>query len=202
MQALLSNRYVIVMIAVISYLATSVVLLLSQRWMTHPAHTGDFVPKPYAGPSWSYINPELDQMLAELRRERESLSQREQQLNDLAVRLQAERQEINQVTQTVHRMQMELENLVLKVKEEEAPNLKKLAKLYSSMTPEGAAGIVRELPDDSIVKIFTTMREAEVAPILEQLAKTSPIEAKRAALLTERLRSVLPKPAVPAKGQP
>src|SRR5258706_16071606 len=60
-------------------------------------------------PSWEFFNPELDRLVTELKKEKEALSTREQQLNELAARLEAERAEINIVTQTVARLQKEFD---------------------------------------------------------------------------------------------
>lgn len=193
MQALLSNRLVLVVLGVLSYVGTTVALLRPHRFLPPATHAETAAPAaPVAvGPSWNFSNPEMDQLLAELRRERENLALREKQLNEWALRLQAERLEINQVTQTVHRMQMELDRTILRVKEEETANLKKLARLYATMSPEGAMNILRAMPDDSVLKIFTFMKESETAPILEAMSKVGPEEVKRVAAMTERLRLTL-----------
>jgi flagellar motility protein MotE (MotC chaperone) len=142
-------------------------------------------------PSWEFSNPELDQLIADLRAQKAALAAREQQLNELAIRLKAEREEIGVVTQSVARLQAEFDRNVVRVKDEEVANLKKLAKMYAAMTPEGAANILKELPDDDMVRIFSFMKDSETAPILELLAGQGPEQAKRGARITERLRMSL-----------
>ncbi len=142
-------------------------------------------------PSWEFNNPELDQLITDLRAQREALTTRERQLNELAVRLQAEREEIGIVTQRVAQMQMEFDRNVVRVREEEAPNLKRLAKIYAAMSPDGAVSILKEMKDDEIVQILAFMKDSETAPILELLAKVGVAEAKRAAQISERLRVAL-----------
>jgi flagellar motility protein MotE (MotC chaperone) len=142
--------------------------------------------------AWDFRNPELDLIMAELKTQKESLAAREAQLKELAARLQNERQEINQLTQSVYQVQLEFDQNVTRVKAEEVINLKKLAKVYSAMTPEGAVAIFKELDDASIVKIAKFMKESETAPILELLAKQGEAEAKRTAAISERLRNSLP----------
>jgi flagellar motility protein MotE (MotC chaperone) len=147
------------------------------------------------GPSWEYKNPEVGQLIDDLRKQKEALALREQQLKEFEARLQTERIELNQITQRVGLMQSEFDRLVVEVKKEEVPNLKKLAKNYSSMSPDGAANILKELTDAQLVKILTLMKEAESGPILEALGKGSDADSKRAALLTERMRLTLSKNA-------
>ncbi|HTH47186.1 MAG TPA: hypothetical protein VMB21_06720 [Candidatus Limnocylindria bacterium] len=137
---------------------------------------------------WDPQNPEVEQLVKELREEKEALAKRESGLNELASRLQVERQEIDRVAQNVQRMQTDFEKSLTKVKGDEVGNLKKLAKMYSNMTPDGAAKIFRELDDDSVGKILLLMKEAEAAAMLEAMAKQGEPEARRAAALSERLR--------------
>ena len=78
---------------------------------------------------------------------------------------------------------------MFRIKEDEAGNLKKLAKMYASMEPAGAAKILRELDDAVVVKILTLLKEPETAQILESFTRMGEAETKRAAALTEHLRS-------------
>lgn len=148
------------------------------------------------GPSWDFTNPEVDQLVLELKKERAALAERERQLDEFAARIKAEQAELNATTQRVHQLQRELDQTFVRVQEEETANLKKLAKVYSGMTPEGAASILKQLDETTIVKILVFMKEEQTAPILETLAKLGDAEAKLAASISERLRlAVFRKPA-------
>ena len=143
---------------------------------------------------WSFDTAEIDGLVKELREEREMLARREKDLNALAERLRAERIELTQLTQAVHRMQVEFDQSVSRVAEEETGNLKKLAKTYSVMEAEGAAAIFKQMDDASVVKIMVFMKDQETSPIIAALAKGGETDAKRAADLTEKLRvAVVPK---------
>jgi len=147
-----------------------------------------------AGPSWAFQNPELNQLMAELKDEREAMRVRAAQLNELEARLNTERQEICLVTQTVYRLRKDLDATVSRVTDEEGVNLKKLAKVYATMSPAGAARILKEMDDDQIVKILALMKEAESAPILEGFGQGDKQDAKRVALISNRLRLTVPPP--------
>jgi len=152
-----------------------------------------------AGPSWTFQNAEMSQMVAELKDEREALVARARQLDELEARLNAERQEINTVTQTVYRLRADFDGVVTRVADEEAANLKKLARVYAAMSPEGAARILKEMDDEQLVRIIALMKEAESAPILEGLGQGGRDDARRAAMLSDRLRLTLTpkKPSTP-----
>jgi flagellar motility protein MotE (MotC chaperone) len=87
-------------------------------------------------------------------------------------------------------LQTDFDQNVLRIRDEETANLKKLAKVYSAMEPENAAKILAEMDDVSIIKIMVFMKEAETASIWEAFAKKGQPEAKRAAALSDRLRLV------------
>ena len=139
------------------------------------------------GSFWQSHNPETDQLLQEIRRAKADLAKREAELRELATRLQAERAEINTVTQRVAQLQTEFDQNVIRVREEEVPTLKKMAKLYTSMTPEAALAIFKEMDDQSVAKIFKTMKESDTAPLLEAMTKQGEAQAKRAAAISEAL---------------
>jgi flagellar motility protein MotE (MotC chaperone) len=151
------------------------------------------------GPSWNFENPEMAQLIGELKDQREALRARALQLDELEARLKAERQEIYAVTQAVFHVKTNIDATVTRVTQDEVGNLKKLAKVYATMSPEGAARILREMEDDQLVKILALMKESESAPILESLGQGTKDETKRAALLSNRLRLVIASTS-PAKG--
>ena len=150
------------------------------------------------GPSWNFFNPEMDQIVADLKTEREAVSLKEKQLEELAARLRAERAGLDDEVKKVTMLQHKVDREVLRIKEGEAGNLKKLAKMYALMEPAGAAKIFRELDDVVVVKILTLMKEPEIAAILESFARLGDAETKRAADFSEHLRAADPTKA-PAK---
>jgi flagellar motility protein MotE (MotC chaperone) len=140
---------------------------------------------------WERHNPEVDQLIQELQKEKKDLTKREAELRELETRLQAERSEINQVTQRVAQLQIEFDQNVTRIKEDEMPNLKKLARMYSSMSPAGVSAILKELDDQTVVKILTLMKEEESAPLLDAMAREGDAQTKRAANISEALRKTI-----------
>lgn len=143
------------------------------------------------GPSWDFFNPELDQIVADLKSERDTITSREKQLNELATRLKAERAELDDALKGMKKIQEQVDKNLFRIKEDEAGNLKKLAKMYAAMEPASAARILRELDDTIVVKILTLMKEPETALILESLSRLGEAETKRAAAISENLRSAV-----------
>jgi flagellar motility protein MotE (MotC chaperone) len=141
------------------------------------------------GPAWDFFNPELDQIVSDLKAERDALAAREKQLGELEARLRAERAELEGALKNIKTLQQQVDRDLFRIKEDEAGNLKKLAKMYAAMEPAGAAKILRELDDVVVVKILTLVKEAEGALILESFARLGDAETKRAAILSEHLRA-------------
>jgi len=150
-------------------------------------------------PSWKFRNPEMDQWIQEIKREKEALAQREQQLNELETRLNAERQELSVVTQAVSQMQADFDKNVVRLNAQDADNLKRQAKLLASMTPEGAAATLTEMGDDDVVRILFTMKADDASIALDTLSKSGKEQAKRAATIIERMRRTLPPTTVKSK---
>ena len=140
------------------------------------------------GPSWDFNNPEADQLIGELKIEKKAVDERQQQLDDLATRLNTERAELGQVIQSVRQLQSEFDKAVLRVKDEETGNLKKLAKVYAAMSPDVAASILEQLDNQAIVKIMIFLKDGESAAILESMAKKGDEAARRTAQISEQIR--------------
>jgi len=155
---------------------------------------GDEEPAAHAnikGASWDFFNPELDEVIADLKTERDTLATREKQLNELATRLKAERAELDDQLKGIKKIQEQVDKNLFRIKEDEAGNLKKLAKMYTAMEPASAARILRELDDTIVVKILTLVKEPETALILESLSRMGEAETRRAAAISESLRSAV-----------
>ena len=151
-------------------------------------------------PSWQFRNPEFDQWIEEIRHEKEALALRELQLKELQTRLETERQELTVVTQMVFQLQSDFDKNVLRIKDQEIDNIKRQAKVLSSMSPEAAAGLLNQMQEDEAVQILFTMKPDEASAILESLSKVGKAESKRAADMTERMRRALPPDPGRAKG--
>jgi len=196
MLRLLKSAWTLPLVGGFLYLGTTAAVLC----LTHferPASLADAKLSPNDSPSWNFRNPEFEQWIQELKQERDNLAQRAQQLQELQKRLDAERQEILSVTQTVHQLQMEFDKSVVRIKDQELDNLKHQTKIVGAMSPEGAAAMLNEMPEAQSVGVLFMLKPDAASLILDTLSKMGKTEAKRAAELTERIKQVLPPPASP-----
>ncbi len=200
----------VILLGALIYLGTTAVLVIKAKDQIVPkpvvqADVDEEVPKPVAvtrGPSWEFVNPDLDEMVAELKQQKQDMEAERKTLLELSQRIQSERQELIQITQQVHRIQKEIDQAIIRVRDDEGVNLKRLAKTYSGMTPEGAATVMKGLDDVSLVKVLLYMKETEAAPILEGIARKGEPDAKRMALISERLRLAQMNRTKPAPASP
>jgi flagellar motility protein MotE (MotC chaperone) len=189
----LQSSWFVALAGCLLYLATTVVILNPSKFAG-----AQFMKPDYSAdddPSWKFRNPEFDQWVAQIKSEKSSLDLREQNLNQLQTRLNAELQEISTVTQTVAQLQETFDQNVIRFKAQDEDNIKHQAKLMAAMSPEGAIAMLDQMPDDDAVRILYTMKTDEASLILDTLSKMGVAQAKRAAKLTERLQQVLPPPA-------
>jgi flagellar motility protein MotE (MotC chaperone) len=194
----LQSSWMTALVGCLLYLGVTAAMIKPLQFPELPSGAELAGPKRSAAdaPSWKFHNPEFDQWVAEIKREKESLGLREQQLRDLQTRLESEREELNTATQTINQLQAEFDKNVIRIKDQEVENLKRQAKVISGMSAEGAAGVLNQMPEDEAVRILFTMKADEASLILETLSKLGKIEARRAAVITEKLRHTLP----PASG--
>ncbi len=178
------------LLGMLLFLGTSAMLTIKGA-ASIPTHQAEEEPGPVAdtkGPSWSFFNPEMDQIIADLKAEKTAIAAKEKQLAELSSRVTAEKAELDEALRTVKRMQDQVDRNVIQIKEDEVANLKRLAKMYSTMEPPGAARILKEIDDSVVVKVLTLMKEPETAAILDAFARMGEPETKRAATIAETLR--------------
>lgn len=174
------------------YLGTTAAILNPSKFASFRPPAPDYSAE--NDPSWKFRNPEIDQWLSQMKNEKDKLDSRQEQLNELQTRLNAELQEISTATQTVSQLQDNFNRDVIRFKAQETDNVKHQTKLMSAMSPDGAIAMLKQMPDDDAVRILFTMKNDVASAILDSWSKESPEDARRAAQLTQKLREVLPTP--------
>lgn len=187
---ILQSSWLTALLGCLLYLGTTLALIQPEKFAA--AHLVPSDRSATDDPSWKFKNPEIDQWVAQMKDEKEALALREQQLNEWQSRLDAERQEISTVTQAVAQVQSDFDQNVIRFRAQEVDNVKHQAKLIAAMSPAGAAAMFGEMADDDVVRILFIMKTDEASTILDTMSKLGKPEAQRAAVLTGRLRQVLP----------
>ena len=187
---ILQSSWLTALLGCLLYLGTMLALVRPDKFAA--AHLVPSDRSAADDPSWKFKNPEIDQWIAQMKDEKEAVALREQQLKEWQTRLEAERQEISTVTQTVANLQADFDKNVIRFRAQESDNIKHQAKLMAAMSPAGAAALFTEMKDDAVVRILFTMKTDEASSILETMSKLGKAEAQRAGALTAQLQQVLP----------
>ena len=194
MSRALQNPLTILVVACLIFFGTTFLLLRSlpigqiALASKEPLNAGD-------DPSWKFHNPDIDQWVSQIKNERDSLAVREQNLKEWETRLAAESREIAAVTQAVTRTQADFDKRVLLYTDQQKDNVKKQLKVIADMSPDGAATMLNEMPDDEVAQMLYTMKPDVSGAILDAMSKLGGAPAKRAATLTERIKDILPVPS-------
>jgi hypothetical protein len=80
---------------------------------------------------------------------------------------------------------------VVKLEADEVENLKRLAKVYATLTPDAAVNIFRDLDDSTVVKILFFMKSDTVGAVLQEMATANggvAEQVRRAAKISDMLR--------------
>jgi flagellar motility protein MotE (MotC chaperone) len=140
---------------------------------------------------WDFWTIEIDNLASELKEEKGRQHKQAELLDQRAARLDAEQQELEKLRQSIENMRKEIGQKVIEIRVDETKNLRSLAQTYTNLTPKAAVAIIREMDDNTVVKILSLMKPDVIAPIFEEMSRTSDKDgllARRVATLSEKLR--------------
>jgi flagellar motility protein MotE (MotC chaperone) len=169
--------------------------LLYLRGDRFNATAGLLEDKPLPITLWTFKSAPVDNLVHELKKEKEELDARETDLGKLEARVQSEKKELEKVRSDIEAMRDEISQRIPRIEESEAKNVKDLAKTYSSVKPTAAVAIFKEMSDDSVVKILSFMKAETAGAILAEMSRQQEKDesmAKRAARISDKLRLLEP----------
>ncbi len=133
---------------------------------------------------------EYSSMLDELKKQKEILNQKELLLDRQSDRINKLELELQVARKQLEKLQDETAVNITQMEENEKRNLRKLAKVYSSMDPEQAATIIARLDDDTIANILILMKERQAAKLLGSFGDQNAESKQRAALISKKIRTM------------
>ena len=190
---LLQSGWALALIATLLSLGTTTVLVIPELSKLTPPTVVAQEKLVLPAKLWSFKTDAMDELIKDLTTERAKLAEDEKRAIAMQNRAAAERSELDKKKAEIQAIRDEIDQRVVEIQESEVKNLKTLAQTYSAMNPSAAVAILRELDEDTAVKILSTMKVDRVGPILGEMAKTAdrPGEdsmPKRAARITDKLR--------------
>lgn len=193
MASLVISRWMAPLLGGLLYLGTTALLLHPGKFH-RDASARSGILTPSNDPSWRFRNPEFEQWVRELKTERAALAGERKELDELRLRLQAERQEMFTATQAISHLQQGFDRSILRFADQQKENTRHQAKVIAGMSPEGAALLLTETPQPEAVRMLFALKPDQSAGILDALTKKGTSGAKLAAQLADDLKKVLPEP--------
>ncbi len=193
---MLKSSWFLALLGIVLGIGTTagVILMNQEDLLTTPTHAAPKAPVPANAPrDWVFWTDEINKLALDLKDEREALEQREKEIEAFEKRVAGEREELRKVRAELDVMRREVIDNIPKIEASEKQNVKNLAKTYSTMKPQDAVSVMRELDDSSVVKILASMKADVVGTIFQEMAKAKDNDgtlAVRAARLSEQLRLV------------
>lgn len=140
--------------------------------------------------------------LAETLKQREiKIKENEERVQRQMMLMEKEKQELTKIRneiETLHQtiaanITKNVEYYIPLIKDAEKKNLKKMAKMFETLSPENANPIMARMPDQTLVIVLSFMKPRSSGKLLAGYAATTPESARRAAELTEKLRNLVVK---------
>jgi flagellar motility protein MotE (MotC chaperone) len=203
MTKLLHNPAIITVVAVLAGVAAGLLPLwrASQLLMTQAVATKAVKGEHLKDQGWDFWTIEVDNLSAELKDEKARMAKLSEQLDLRVARVAAEQKELEKLRASLEATRKEISDRVIEISADEQKNIRSLSQTYTNLSPHAAVAIIREMDDMTVVKILSLMKADVVAPIFEEMSKTTDqggLLARRAAILSEKLRLMKSsKPAAP-----
>src|SRR5262249_14941909 len=192
--------FIIALLAAVLNIGTTGALLYF-RGDKFNATAGLLEDKPLPVTLWSFKSAPVDGLIRELKKEKEELDARQVDLGKLEARIQSEKTELEKARSDIEAIRDEISQRIPRIEEAEVKNIKALAKTYSNVKPTAAVAIFKEMSDDTVVKILSSMKAETAGAILAEMSKEQDKDesmAKRAARISDKLRLLEPiKKATP-----
>ena len=139
-----------------------------------------------------FNNPEVSDLIKELKSRNAALADQQKELNALRDRLKLELQTIAITTQTVSQAILDFQkaqsNKVILTSRSDDSKYRGVANMFTNMQPASAVIILDGQPIEEVVQILQRMTDAQKAGILEQFAKNTNNAAKAVQISAALLR--------------
>jgi len=127
------------------------------------------------------------ELLQQLAERRETLDNREREIEQREGLLQAAEVRINEKVIELQALQATIEQLIKTYDDQQEAKIGSLVKIYENMKPKDAARIFEELDMDTLLLVAERMKERKLAPLMAQM---NPEKAKEMTVELAKLRQL------------
>ena len=140
-----------------------------------------------------FTSAEVDKLGVTLSKRLKGLKKQEVLLENRMRGLDEREKNILAMQTEIRQLHAQIAQFIPMIEASEKKNLKKLAKMFATLSPENASPLIAQMPDDTVVNVLAYMKPRNSASILSGYAALNPQNAKRAAKITESLRNLVIK---------
>ncbi len=145
------------------------------------------------GPSWVYVNPDLDELIIELKTKKEQLKRKEEELKLWELQIQKEMVNLRSITNRVHLLQNDFEETANTLSDSEEENIRRLLSLFKTFQPSQTASILEPMSDEKIAKIFRLLKPSEVGPIVQLWLANGGKDEERVHKILQIYQGIIPE---------
>ncbi|MCH8473738.1 MAG: hypothetical protein LAT55_00740 [Opitutales bacterium] len=196
MNTLIKYWYILAMAFVLSLLTgVGLVLIRQDTWMPEETEPEEHIALEEGDSSsfreWNFEANKLEDLQLKLDARQADLDAREESLELLRAQIQTEHNELISLRESLDDMRRSMEQDFITIEEDERTNLRRLASIYSEVSPAAAVKVFNGLDDETIVKILSLMPTESSARVLGVMGDSNDQQIlERAARLTSDLRKV------------
>ena len=201
MKKFLESNLVLVTIGSLLYLGVTFGIIMASvetfRKMTPKQVDPNHIEPVLEGPSWVYVNPDLDELILELKARKEQIKRKEEELKLWELQIRKEMVNLRSITNRVQSLQMDLEESTHTLTDTEENNIKRLLDLFKSLQPSQTASILEPMTDEKIAKIFRLLKPADVGPIVQLWLAQGGKAEERVHKILQKYQGIIPAKDLP-----
>ena len=156
-----------------------------------PPEGGKNALNPVGGKASAKTLKQVEDFSKELSDLEKNLKQREENLKLREERFKGREEEVAAMQKELQGIFENIAQYLPKISDAEKKNLKKLAKMFETLSSENANPMMTQMPDETLVVVLSFMKPRSSAKLLGGFGAVSADNARRAAKLTEMLKKLV-----------
>lgn len=201
MKNILKSNLALVTVGSLLYLGVTFGIIISSvgslKSLNRPPVDPDHIEPVLEGPSWVYVNPDLDELILELQARKEHIKSKEEELKLWELQIQKEMQNLRSITNRVMSLQTDFEHSSNTLTDTKEDNIRRLLELFKTLQPAQTASILEPMSDAKIAKIFRLLKPSDVGPIVQLWLSQGGQAEERVHTILQKYQGIIPEKDMP-----
>lgn len=142
----------------------------------------------FSGVSWEFYNPQLSELIEDLKQEKKDLFDRSQHLDMVEKRILNEKKELEALQSNIERLRNEFDSYLLFSTDRQESNLRKTADVIRTMEKKNAVALISSMPLSEAVRLMGFFTPDETAGFFEYMTTSGDEGVVLAAEISAGLR--------------